>query len=651
MTTTLDQLVVKLSADISGLKSQLSQANGEVNRFNSNTRAQARGTQDAIDGLTRKVGQFLAVWAAYKGARAIIEAGMELQSLQNRMIAATGNANVAAEAFAFVRAEANRLGLDVRATAEGFGGFAASALRAGLTFKQTKDIFTGVSEAAVSMRLNSEQTKLVFKALEQIAGKGTVSMEELRGQLGDALPGAFEIAAKSMGKTTAEFNKMVANGEVLAADFLPRFGEAIRKELGGSVDEASQSAQAAFNRLGNAFFDLKNQLAQGGFMDAVTKGVQDLTAALNDPQTQQGLKDFAILLGEIATRAVEAAAAIGRFFGQAADRKAAIQELTAMGRSATPENVADMVNTIQLRRQAINAPFSGVSAPTSSQNGSYTLGTVQNAPVAAAAQHAADARNALRERVQAMGMGFVSETDPNKLGSAQAVASLNKRYAEEQDLLEKALKKKAITQQEFNELNLKAELDYNTRMAALHKEYRDEFLSDQQAFAEGFLGVQLGMQQKSLSDQGKSFRQSIDQAAQHNKVFFELSKAAALAQALLSARQSVVDAYAFGTKLGGPALGAVFAGVAAAAQAANIAAIASTTFNGGSSSVGSTGGSASGGAENSVSTSGNGSSQQKSIYIDLHGDDQVFYTKNNVRKLIDAINDAVGDGTRLAVSS
>lgn len=643
-----DQLVVELRADIRGLQASLQRAADSVKRFDRDATDSVGRFERAISRARIAVLSLGSAWAAFRIGKGIVDAGMQMQALQNRMLAATGSANVAAESLTYVREEANRLGLDIRTTADGFAGFAASSLRAGLTFKQTQEIFTGVSEAAVSMRLSAEQTSLVFKALEQIAGKGTVSMEELRGQLGDALPGAFEIAAKAMGKTTAEFNKMVSNGEVLSADFLPKFGEAVRKELGGSIDEATKSAQAAFNRLGNAFFELKNQMAQSGFLDAVTDAVKRLTEQLGDPKTQQGLKDFATLLGQIASAAVSAASSIGKFFSAASDRKAAMQELIAEGKATTPAAVTDKVNTIQLRRQAINAPYQ--AATPASTYGNYTLGTKSPALPSAAAQKAQQVRERLRQRVSDMNAVLVTEQDPNKIDSAKALASLEKRHGEEQELLENALKQKAITQQEFNENSLKVELDYQARLAEIRKQYRDEFLSDQQAAAEGFLGVQVNYQNKSIMEQGKSFRSSIQQAAQHNRAFFALEKAAAIAQALLSARQSVVDAYKFGNQLGGPALGAAFAGVAAAAQAANIAAIASTSYGGGG-GVSSSGGSGglSGSDSSSSSTSGVAQAPSKNVYISLQGDDDAIFSKNTVRKIIAGINDALSDGSRLNV--
>ena len=85
--------------------------------------------------------------------------------------------------------------------------------------------------------------------------------------------------------------------------------------------------------------------------------------------------------------------------------------------------------------------------------------------------------------------------------------------------------------------------------------------------------------------------QGLSILAQSNKAAFNAVKAYNIAEALIEAKKSVVSAYNFGSKLGGPAVGAAFAGVAAVAQAANIKAIASQSFGGGG-SVQSAGGSA-----------------------------------------------------------
>jgi len=610
-------------------------------------------------------------WAGFRVGKGIIDAGMQMEAMRNRMLAATGDAHVAADALAFVRAEAERLGIGMQTASNGFAGFSASALRAGLTLQQAKDIFTGVSEAAVSMRLPAEQVALVFKALEQIAGKGTVSMEELRGQLGDALPGAFEIAAKSMGKTTAEFSAMVANGEVLAGEFLPKFGDAVRRELGGSVEEAAKGAQAAFNRLGNAFFDLQTQMANSGFLDVVTDGVKDLTAALNDPQTAEGLKGFASMMADIASTALRAASAIGTFYAESdkAIKKAgdslfstvfgkAGADAIANARRERSLNQSEDADNARLRQQAIDAltrkySAQAVASGGGSSIGNYTLGTngAGTMPVGKkssgasaqekAAEQAARLREQMARQVESMRYGFA---EPDQ----QAAMDRDSQ----QETLREALEAKAITEQEFRDLSLQAEIEYHERLKEIRDSARDEELTSMEAFLGLRLKSQHELNQATLAEQASSFRSSIAEAAKHNKVFFAMEKARAIASALIAARESIVHAYNFGSRIGGPYLGAAFAGVAAAAQAVNIGAIASTSFNSGGGGVSASGsGGSAAAAESGTSGQAAGSSAPgRSVYITLNGDDATFYSKNSIRKLLENMNEALSDGSQLRVA-
>lgn len=154
----------------------------------------------------------------------------------------------AAEQMAFVEAEADRLGISVRTSAQGFSQLAASTKKI-LTLKETRDLFTATSEAAAALGLDAERTGGILRALSQIAGKGTVSAEELRQQIGEHLPGAFDLAAEAMGVTTRELNKMLEQGKLLSKDFLPKFAEQLKKTFheGALNNASSEIAENARN--------------------------------------------------------------------------------------------------------------------------------------------------------------------------------------------------------------------------------------------------------------------------------------------------------------------------------------------------------------------------------------------------------------------
>lgn len=79
---------------------------------------------------------------------------------------------------------------------------------------------------------------------------------------------------------------------------------------------------------------------------------------------------------------------------------------------------------------------------------------------------------------------------------------------------------------------------------------------------------------------GQKFKSVIGSASAHNKELFALQKAMAIAEAAIRLPQTVMDAYAWGTKFGGPFLGAAFAAIAGAAQLVQMKAIASASYGG-----------------------------------------------------------------------
>ena len=238
-------------------------------------------------GSFLSIKNLIAVFIAGQATRAIFGTAMEFEAISKRMTAAVDGYGDVAEAMRFVETNAMRMGVRVKTAAEGFAGFAASGTRAGMTLDQVKQVFVDVTEASVTMALSQEKTSRIFYALDQMAAKGVVSMEELRQQLGESLPGALPIAAKAMGMTVQEFSKMVEQGKVLSADFLPKFGKAIREELGGNFDAASKGFIANWARIKSMTDSFVGSIGQG-----LMPGLNDLMSGLTG--SENALRNMAI---------------------------------------------------------------------------------------------------------------------------------------------------------------------------------------------------------------------------------------------------------------------------------------------------------------------------------------------------------------------
>lgn len=182
-----------------------------------------------------------------------VNAGIAFEQIDNTLKAVTGSSEAAAKEFQFVSSEAERLGLNLQFTAAEYSKLTAASKGTALQGQATREIFIAVSEAAVVLGLSAAQQGGALTAIQQIISKGTVSAEELRGQLGERLPGAFQIAARAMNVTTQELGKLLEQGALASDVFLPRFAAELRKTFGKDVTEAADSTRSNLNRVATAF--------------------------------------------------------------------------------------------------------------------------------------------------------------------------------------------------------------------------------------------------------------------------------------------------------------------------------------------------------------------------------------------------------------
>lgn len=243
-----------------------------------------RGMGSSLLGLAGVTAGLAGVAA---GMKAIVDTTIQFQAVNKQLEYAVGSAKQAAIEFQFVKETANSLGLDLLGAAEGYAKLAAATKGTSLEGKATRDIFLGVSQAAATMGLSVADTNGVFLALSQIAGKGKVSMEELRGQLGERLPPAMKIAADSMGVTVQRLNQLVENG-LDAEEFLAAFGPALQKAFAADAAKNAETLQGRINQLRNEFKLFLNDLGEGGVASGAATIFKDLTDAVG--QVREALK-------------------------------------------------------------------------------------------------------------------------------------------------------------------------------------------------------------------------------------------------------------------------------------------------------------------------------------------------------------------------
>lgn len=206
----------------------------------------------------------------------------EIQSLDLALKQVTGTNKIFSESQAFLSRISEQYGIEINGLTKQFTQFYVSA-KDKLSGKEIQGIFESIAKSAGFMGLSVEAQDRAFVALNQMMSKGTVSAEELKGQLGEALPGAFGIMAKAMGTTEQGLAKLMKDGNVLASEVLPKFAKELEKAYGIENKDRVESLVAAQTRLSNSWTEFIRNISSGESVITkfFTKMIGYLNTALN----------------------------------------------------------------------------------------------------------------------------------------------------------------------------------------------------------------------------------------------------------------------------------------------------------------------------------------------------------------------------------
>ena len=227
--------------------------------------------------------------AAIYAGKACFDASLQMDRLVKSYTTIEGSTSGAVSQLDYIYEISNKLGLEFQSTAEAAKGFFAAGKGSALQ-KDLNGIFEGVSQAGAALSLSTEQMDGVFLALGQMISKGKVQAEELRGQLGERLPGAFNLAARAMGVTTAQLDDMLKKGQVTAEDMLPKLAAVLKDEFGPAAEQAAQGAQGAVNRLSTEWNLFKATVMDNGPIITAINAITDAMGKANAAQREQELE-------------------------------------------------------------------------------------------------------------------------------------------------------------------------------------------------------------------------------------------------------------------------------------------------------------------------------------------------------------------------
>jgi tape measure domain-containing protein len=149
---------------------------------------------------------------------------------------------------------------------------------------------------------SSEQLKRASVAIQQMAGKGVVSMEELRQQLGEAVPDAMKLMANAMNMTMNDFVDAVSKGTVVAKPALQKMLAEMNRVHGGASEQMMNTWDGLMARLITAYSKFVisiNKDNKGGLFQTLKSQLVDLERFFSSAKGVQFANDVMTGLGTV----------------------------------------------------------------------------------------------------------------------------------------------------------------------------------------------------------------------------------------------------------------------------------------------------------------------------------------------------------------
>lgn len=264
----------KLAQLNASVREAIIKSKGVTSGINGN---KAANSLDSLSSAAVKTaGAFISMQAVINSYRQIMEVGLQRASSERSIDFVFGDQSTQVKKF--IQDLTQVTGVDTTETQAQFASFGASAKNT-MGLEGSEELFKNLTGYARLMGRSDEEIKRALTALSQMASKGQVMSEELKGQLAEALPGATQAFAKALGLTEKQLFDKMKNGDVKASDALPKFA----KELGSQINSRGgwkaiqDSTQTMLGNLKNTWNNSLTDIFKGS-----EDGLQDFTRSLTN---------------------------------------------------------------------------------------------------------------------------------------------------------------------------------------------------------------------------------------------------------------------------------------------------------------------------------------------------------------------------------
>lgn len=304
------EIVVKLSLEDGGYKVAVVSAGRAMKEFKQSldsTASSIKRVEEHQFSLGRKFRDLVMTMGALRFVAmdvndvflrlplAILKTAGELERMQvlmkglSKELTEAGRASEGLRDFKFVTNMAKNAPFEIGALSDSFVKLKTAGI------DPTNGSMKALVDSVAQFGGTGESLKRASVAIQQMAGKGVISMEELRQQLGEAVPTAMQDMADGMGVSMAELAKIVQTGTLAAGPALAKMLIQMRMNNEGAAAEMMKTWVGMTSRLKTEWDLAAKSIADAGFADESKKAVQELIDLLGNEE----FKRFGVQMGEV----------------------------------------------------------------------------------------------------------------------------------------------------------------------------------------------------------------------------------------------------------------------------------------------------------------------------------------------------------------
>lgn len=194
----------------------------------------------------------------------------------------------------------------VQAIADSFAKIEASGIQ------DSAEALDALINASSKSGANSEGLKRASIAIQQMSGKGVISMEELRQQLGEAIPTAMQLMADASGMRMGEMVKLISTGAMESKSALDELFKEMAFSSMGAAEAMANTLEGLKNRIGNDLIMLAKEVGDSDFNDTIKEIGNELDDMLSSGEAASAARDIGESLAYITRTLFDMSVAIAQ---------------------------------------------------------------------------------------------------------------------------------------------------------------------------------------------------------------------------------------------------------------------------------------------------------------------------------------------------